>query len=495
MGKRIKKIKMPEPTLKDIEQVNVDPQLGGGVPSVVNDSTELTRTLNQNAQFNANNDWRKYQQFLGDYEDRLKTQQVIADKDVADSDRDYLKQQSVDIFKDALKDPYAIYSPEFNNKLAGLRAEAVSSKQARDYAEKNATFLVTHPQINTQENKDKITDFLEGQTVKDGGRKIFTLDIPNALDIEAMFGNIMKDPSIYSKTSVEAPTPTGEFTETTATETYKRKPFIEKAVSLLSVPEVNRYAKSRYNELTDELKAQFPKLEDFWREFAAKHFNSDKDIVTVSKKLDPNANYLKAAKLAQDERDALRDDKTKRYIAGLRKYGEGKDEKAPELPFTPLPSILANVGGYNVKKKLTDLPISQVAAINPNWVDKNNLLNDDYKELSISVGKNKEGNYGVYVYGDKTGDNSNEGKLINESQLKSNAESWLATNAKERKGQEVYGYIYDLYSKAKGTEGKPAQSVNKSQIQDIPTLTTKAEFDALPSGSIYIRDGRKYKKP
>jgi len=73
-------------------------------------------SLNIDAQFKARNDWNKYQQFLGDYETRVKTQQDIADMAVADSDRDWLKKESVSLFKDALSDPYKIYSPEFNIK-------------------------------------------------------------------------------------------------------------------------------------------------------------------------------------------------------------------------------------------------------------------------------------------------------------------------------------------------------------------------------------------
>lgn len=39
-----------------------------------------------------------------------------------------------------------------------------------------------------------------------------------------------------------------------------------------------------------------------------------------------------------------------------------------------------------------------------------------------------------------------------------------------------------------------ASSLLKSK-QDIPTLTDKSQFDALPSGAIYIRDGQQYRKP
>lgn len=301
---------MAEPTLKDIEQARIDPEIATGQPAVVYDNSQLLDTINKNAQFKAQEDWKKYQQLLGDYQNRLQNQQDIADKPVADSDRDYLKQQSVDLFKDALSDPYKIYSPDFNNKLAGIRADAVSSKLARDYAEENAKFLVTHPEFNTDENKQKIQDYLQNQTVKDGGRKIFTLDIPDVIDTQKLFGGILKDPSVYSKESIDVPVQGGKYIENTITEKYKRQPFIDKSIALLDIPNVKKYAQARYDELPDTVKSQYPKLQDFWGNFAAKYFNSPTDIVNTAKKLREDKNYLKDAEL-QLKRDKLAIDKMK----------------------------------------------------------------------------------------------------------------------------------------------------------------------------------------
>ena len=81
------------PSLQEIEKVNTDPELGTGEPAVVYNNAPLINQLNQNAQLNQANQWRRYTQFLNDYQERLKTRQDIADIQVADSDRDYLKKQ------------------------------------------------------------------------------------------------------------------------------------------------------------------------------------------------------------------------------------------------------------------------------------------------------------------------------------------------------------------------------------------------------------------
>jgi len=195
---------------------------------------------------------------------------------------------------------------------------------------------------------------------------------------------------------------------------------------------------------------------------------------------------------AQSNANSIRSDNTERYKAALSSIK--KDDKAPELPMSPLPSIISGIGGYNKRVNIRTLPVSQVAAINPNWIDAKGVLRADIGDIEVSVGKRADQSDGIFVYQTKKkGKGENRRETLNESKLKSNAESWLATFAKERKGQEVYGYIDELYQSAKGNNAAPIQS-QTNQTESIPTLTTKSEFDALPKGSFYYRDGKKYQK-
>lgn len=176
--------------------------------------------------------------------------------------------------------------------------------------------------------------------------------------------------------------------------------------------------------------------------------------ITPKDELDVNAKIkINNDDNAQRERESLREEKTKRYIAGLKDYADGTSKTVPELPMTPLPSILTGIGKYNKQVSVSSLPVSQIAAINPKWLDEKGNLDPNFSDIKISVGKLDEGGDGIFVF--KKGKNKSKYDYVesfNESKLKSNAETWLATYAKERKGQEVYGYVQDLYDKAKGVK-------------------------------------------
>jgi len=216
---------------------------------------------------------------------------------------------------------------------------------------------------------------------------------------------------------------------------------------------------------------------------AGKAFGSDKDILQQGKEqIQPNTNYLKPQQLAAQ----VADDKNKNALGWARLKLEEKEldgklaaakEKLTktgiaELPFTPLPSILTSVGAYNKKVPLSSLPISMIAAINPNLIDEKGQLKSKNENgnktanIEVAVGKDKDGLDNVFIYND--GNKQKITPQVNESQLKSNAESWLATAAKERKSQEVYGYIDELYQKAKGTE-------KSSAAKNAPVIEIKDE--------------------
>lgn len=292
---------MAEPTLNEIANINADPERATGQPAVVYDDKPLLDSINQNAQLKAANDWKKYQQFLGDYETRIKNQQEIADKEVADSDREYLKSQSIDLFKDALSDPYKIYSPEFNTKLAGIRANAISSKAARDFAEKNAQFIVQHPEFNTDENKAKIDDYLHNQTVQDGGRKMFTLDVPDVFDTVANFSALRNDPRVKEMVNANRVDEKQGLTYERQDTKYKYKPFLELVkLQYESTPQIQRKAKRDFESLPENVKRNFEDARDYWVNFGSRHFGSFDDVTEQGKEVIQNYNApMQKAELAE----------------------------------------------------------------------------------------------------------------------------------------------------------------------------------------------------
>ncbi|MEY2703359.1 MAG: hypothetical protein RLY43_1998 [Bacteroidota bacterium] len=268
------------PSLSEIENVAIDAQRGSGEPATIIDNSKLLDILNQNAIVAANNDWNRYNRFLTDYETRIKSAQDIMDKEVADSDREYLKKRTVDILKTALDDPYKIYSPEFNNGLAQVRADATSSKMARDFAEKNLSFLATNPTLNTEENKAKVLDYLDRQTVEKGGRKTFTLDMPNMFNRRAYFAEFRKDPTVMELINANrVDEPNQRYYKRQDTK-YKRDPYLQLVASGYdATPEIQKMAKAEFEALDPSLKSQFKDPKDYWVQLGGKYFGSDKDVI------------------------------------------------------------------------------------------------------------------------------------------------------------------------------------------------------------------------
>jgi len=292
-----------EPTLGEIDGGRIDPEIATGQPAVVYDNSQLLNSINQNAQIKAQSDWNKYKQFLGDYETRLKNQQEIADKEVSEADREYLKKKSIELFKDVADDPYKIYSPEFNSKLSGLRAEATASKQDRDFAEKNMQFMLSNPDVwGTDENKKMVLDYLNNQTLEKGGRKPFTLNQADNVDYMAYFNALKegtKSNRIENVLGKDGVMYNREFAR------YDKDKYLDKVrLSYESNPKIKTKAEKDYNSLPPDIKGQFKDAGDYWNQFGAKHFlEGDEQEKMISEKLAATPNYLDKERLGLQERE------------------------------------------------------------------------------------------------------------------------------------------------------------------------------------------------
>jgi hypothetical protein len=315
---------MPEPTLKEIEQMNVDPEIATGQPAVVYDNSQLLNILNQNAMFKAQNDWAKYNKFLDDYQERLKTRNDIAGLEIADSDRDYLNRQSIDLFKTAFDNPMAIYSPEFNNKLAKIKSEAVSSKTARDFAEKNLQYIYLHPELNTEENKQMIKDYLDVQTIEKGGRKIPLLNLPDVFNMQQYFTGIKE----LTKETINAGglSPDEQYFIERLDTKYKYKPYIELLKSSFETdPKIRNKAKKDFDELPENIKSNFEDAKDYWVNLGSKYFGAYDDIVIPGKEnITANPNYDK--KRHSKAMEAIAKEKNIIKWAELNKPSENQTE-------------------------------------------------------------------------------------------------------------------------------------------------------------------------
>lgn len=316
------------PSLSEIVNVPADPERGSGEPAVVYDNRNFLQTLNQQAQFKAENDWRKYNMFINNLKEVYKDMDTIQAQDVLTEDREYLGQQAKDIFADVLKNPNAIYSPELQSKIGKLRSETVESKQNNLFDKANREFLTRNPELNTESNKSKITEFLKGPL---GKRQAYNLDMPYIVDLDVIHDSIIKDPSVsqpWADSQV-----TDEFIVESSGTNYLRNPYLKAWDESLNFDQdkygrpIAGYAQQLYNQLPEAQRKKWDQnggVKAFWHSIGESRFGSEKDIRTQSKEnVQQNPNYLKKRSLEEDIRH-------NKAMEGIGWYNATKPEKADE---------------------------------------------------------------------------------------------------------------------------------------------------------------------
>lgn len=184
---------MPEPTLAEIANITADPERGTGTPAVVIDQSRMVHELNQGARYYAENQWRKYNQFLANKNDLFKNLDAIQSLSVAPQDKDYLTKQAGEILKDILNNPGIALGgkgyDQIQAKLAKYKGEAMLSKQNKLDDDTNKLFMDRNPELYTDENKKKSEDYWK---LPLGSRKPYMLDMPVIFDERTAFEGIKK---------------------------------------------------------------------------------------------------------------------------------------------------------------------------------------------------------------------------------------------------------------------------------------------------------------
>jgi hypothetical protein len=264
---------MPEPSVSEILNINADPERGTGEPAVVYDNSQVLSLLNQNARANQENQWRRYNRYLNDYETRLKEAQDISGLEVADSDREYLKGKLTTLLSGALDNPTAIYSPEFNSELSKIKADATSSKLGRNFGEENLKWMAANPEWSTDENKELVLDYLNNQTIEKGGRKPFALNYPDVFDYQKYFSGVKDlNKEMINANRVDEKQ---ELIFQRQDKKFKYDPFIKSVeVGYDSNKQIQKRAQKDFNSLSPELKKQFEDAKDYWVNLGSKYFGS-----------------------------------------------------------------------------------------------------------------------------------------------------------------------------------------------------------------------------
>lgn len=208
---------MPEPSLSEITNLKVDPELGTGNTGYVVDNRDLVRNIIQAGQFKAQNDWKKYNLFLEDTKEKYKDAQEIAAMDVAPQDRDRLEKEMTGFLNDMATNPKDFFSSvgsakgkELQQRLIDWRKDATTSKNDNLWDKQNRKFLAENPDHDTPENRAKIEGFLTNQKL--GGRQPYILDMPGTYDPNALAKEL--NTAVEQKVAQPGMTPDGKFTYT-----------------------------------------------------------------------------------------------------------------------------------------------------------------------------------------------------------------------------------------------------------------------------------------
>ena len=259
---------MPEPSLSELTNIHTDADLGTGAPAVILDNRDLVHTLNQNAQFRAENDWRRYTDFQNKLKGVFQDANAIADIETMDQDKPELKKRLGEALGKIEKNPHAFFSgngaefAQINGDLAKLRADSISSKQNNVYDMANRAYITRDPSLNTDENKRMIEGFSKQPL---GKRQAYLLNLPGVFDpatIGKQINELTKKVQPYTKFSAD-----NKFIESGSETSYDEKKWNSIAESLYNMQDdrgnlLRNTIQQRFNQLPKDVQEQYNKEAD-----------------------------------------------------------------------------------------------------------------------------------------------------------------------------------------------------------------------------------------
>lgn len=327
---------MPEPGLSEIVNMTVDPERGSGNPAVVYDSKPLVAQLNQAAQYKAENDWRKYNMFLGNLKDVYKDMNEIAKMPVMTKDRDALKEQMAGIVKSIASDPHGFFGggAKYQETLANiskLQSDATESKQNNLYDEAHRNYFYRNPELDTQENRALVDGYVNQKL---GSRQPYLMKLPGLFDPAAIAEEINN--IIQKESTSESLSPDGMYFDKTTTTSYSPDDFDKLAKQFyyqsdkrgIPLPET---MSKRYQTLPESAKQKYAGSEDPVLEFYLDTLRPRRKQDKVVNDKQYNQGYLEKEKLAEQKRQADLSAKLQREgnYTDLIKAGYVPDKSAP----------------------------------------------------------------------------------------------------------------------------------------------------------------------
>ena len=290
---------MPEPSINEITNMTVDAERGTGTPAVVYNSKDLIANLNTAAQYKAENDWRKYNMFMGNLKEVYKDLNEIAKQPVLTEDREALKQKMADIVKGISSDPHGFFGggqkyQETLAGIAGLQSEATESKQNSLYDAAHRQYFYANPELDTPENRAMLDGF-RGQKL--GTRQPYLLKLPSIFDAKTIADQL----AIATKDAgfKEFVTPDQKFMQKDTWVKYDPNLWNEKASQFYKMQDkkggsISAAATEAFNKLPQYLKDNYKGSKDPIYDFYIDSVNAYKPKDTLSTDLKENQVYINA---------------------------------------------------------------------------------------------------------------------------------------------------------------------------------------------------------
>ena len=314
---------MAEPGLSEIVNMTVDQERATGTPAVVFDSKPLIAQLNQAAQYKAENDWRKYNVFLGNLKEVYKDINEIAKMPVMTQDQPYLKEQMANILKEVSEDPKGFFSggakyQDVLGKISKLQSDATESKQNSAYDFAHRQYFYRNPELDTEENRRLIDGY---GSQKLGSRSPYLMKIPGYVD----FNKLWEAANAASIKKTGTSGTDGHYFKETDETVYDPKAYDQ--ISEALYPQMADKAKDMYNRMPDAVKQKYANSEDPVKDYFLEVMRSGRKQRQYDEKLSGDPTYLKAQELAQRAKEH-RDEMGYKWAALNKGDAEGNKAKA-----------------------------------------------------------------------------------------------------------------------------------------------------------------------
>jgi len=479
--------------------------------TAVTSQTELVRNLTQAAQFKAENDWRKYNDFQKRLGDFYQNQHDVEKLDVMDEDKEDLQKDAAKLYEQIANNPGAFSGrnpqawAEVNKTYGNLLSRATQSKQDNLFDKANRKYVVDNNELNTDENKSIIEGYKKAPL---GSRQAYTLSLQPVFDAnsyaETLKGQVEKQYSPEQQTTMVGfdqatgkPIPGQGYLRETTTSKIPFQDYIGKWNASLNMQTdknnqpIKGWAKKQYDTLPADRKDpksdSYVPFEKFWEDIGTNLYGSTKDdkgkvkdiIKTTKDEVKADPNYLKDKTLAQQDKSL---DETRRHNKAMEglgweriKSGNEEDDSQAQGAIIEIGDVVANATRPENLKFVIDTKGNrqQLGTVSdPDLIKKYTTLDKDGKSTNppddVLIDRTSGQMSLIYYKKNDEGEiqKSPQGAEIIQKSLPVNTSTWVSAVVGRNEGTKNKGKVINtvqkFYDKLGGVY-QGARKLNESQ--------------------------------